>query len=657
VVAEVTDTNRLIMRCKGNTVLDLSRDFLNTNGARQTVDVLVKEPEEKAEPAKSEDILEILQQPNVAGQIGLAEMFDASIGKSTVLMPFGGKTQHTPEQGSVQKFPVDGFTNTASLMTYGFDPEISKASPWLGAQYSVVEALAKLAALGADSSKARLTNQEYFERLNFDPEKWGYPLQALLGLFKAQMEFGTPAIGGKDSMSGTFKDIHVPPTLITFAVATAKTDKITSSAFKEAGNPVYLIKHTPKEDGAPNYEQLKANFASLKEQIDAGNAKASRALKSAGVIEAAALMSFGNEIGAVLNTKNPADSAIGSILVEASAPVEAENWIQIGNTSEDKTLSINGQEVSIDDAFAAWNKRYDELYPRLSKAENKDIPQTKLHERSERRVSKVKVDKPVVVLPVFPGQNCEFDTKILFERAGAEVHTIVFNNLDVENIEKSIDTLAAEIEKAQIFMLVGGFSLGDEPDGSGKFIVNVLKNKKIAKALETMRANEGLILGICNGFQALIKSGLLPYGTSLTDQESATLFHNDINRHISHIGHTRITSNLSPWLQDFNAGDIFEVALSHGEGKLMATSQMLEEWNANGQIACQYVDENGNPTMDPKWNLNGSQYAIEALTSKDGMVLGKMGHSERYEPGLMQNISGNLNQHIFENGVRFFTHK
>ena len=659
-VAEVRADKRLIMKWRGDVIVDLDREFLDTNGVRQNVDVVMKSGEQDVNPWKvndqQTDLLTALQQDHTANQSGLAEMFDSSIGKSTVLMPFGGKTQRTPEIGSVQKLPVDGFTNTCSLMTYGFDPKLSRFSPWLGAQYSVVESLARLSALGADPFTARLTNQEYFERLGKDPEKWGYPLEALLGLVNAQMEFETPAIGGKDSMSGTFNELHVPPTLITFAVTTAKTDAIVCGEFKQAGSNIYLVEHNPLANYEPNYAQIKENFKNVLAQNKAGNILSARLVKDSGVGAATAIMAFGNEIGAQITIEKPYAYRLGSLIVETQNEVDLPNWTKIGTTLETPELHINDEHVSLDEAYAAWTSRYDDLYPRLVEG-SKETLDTPLFE-GEKRFSKVKVEKPVVVIPVFPGQNCELDTATKFRRAGAEVHVVVFNNLDVDHIRQSIETLAQEIEKAQIMMVVGGFSLADEPDGSGKFIVSVLRNPRIAKAIETMRANEGLILGICNGFQALVKSGLLPFGDSSHDvNELATLFRNDINRHISHIASTRITSNRSPWLQNFKAGQIHSVAMSHGEGKFMASPELLAKLQANGQIATQYVDPEGNPTMDGQYNPNGTCLAIEGILSEDGMIFGKMGHSERYEDGLFKNIAGDCDQDIFESGVSFFTHK
>ncbi len=658
-VADVTDTNRLVMKWRGETIVDMSRAFLDTNGVRQHQEVVVTPStyEDRPFDQTNTTLQEVLQDENVACQIGLAEMFDSTIGKSTVLMPFGGKYQLTPEEGSVQKLPVLGFTNTCSMMTYGYDPKVAKYSPYLGASYSVVEALARITALGGDYRTCRLSNQEYFERVGKDPEKWGNPYQSLLGLIDAQLAFETPSIGGKDSMSGTYKDIHVPPTLITFAVTTAKAQDIVSASFKKAGNYVYLVKHTPKEDFVPNYEQLKDNFETVHEYMQKGLIVAASAVKFGGIGYAISKMAFGNKLGVAIETEEDAYGFnTGSLIVETTSSIQDPHFTLLGIINEEDRIVINNESVSMDDALDAWTKRYNDIYPIRTDygKETLDTPLT----NAEPTYSKVQVEKPVVVMPIFPGQNCEFDTTLKFERAGAEVHQVVFNNLTVENIHKSIETLAKEIEKAQILMVVGGFSSGDEPDGSGKFIANVLRNPSIAKAIETMRANDGLILGICNGFQALIKSGLLPYGDiEKLDENNPTLFRNNINRHISHMGRTRVTSNKSPWFASMTPGQIHSLAMSHGEGKFVASPEVLEKLVENGQIATQYVNEDGVPTMDGLDNINGSSLAIEGIFSEDGRIFGKMGHSERYEDGLFQNIYGDKDQDIFANGVRFFTHK
>lgn len=658
-VADVTDNNRLIMRWRDQVIVNMSREFLNTNGVRQHQNVAVVNSEYDVDPfAHSNTTLsDVLQSPNVASQIGLSEMFDASIGKSTVLMPWGGKYQLTQEEGSVQKLPVHGFTNTCSLMTYGYDPDLSKYSPYLGAQYSVVEALARLTALGADYSTARLSNQEYFEHLSKDDQKWGNPFQALLGLIDAQLAFETPAIGGKDSMSGTYNDIHVPPTVITFAVTTAKTDDIVSAAFKKASNYVYLIKHHPSKNNVPNYEELKDNFKTIHNYMHNGKIVSAATVKFGGLGATLARMSFGNKIGVAIQTEEDLYGFnIGSIVVETTETIQDPHFTLLGMTKAEPEIILNEEKTKISDAIATWQKRYDKIYLATTDRKGKAL-QTPLT-NVELSLSKKIVETPKVVIPIFPGQNCEYDTTQQFERAGATVTQVVFNNMSVEDIQASIDKLAKEIESAQILMLVGGFSSGDEPDGSGKFIATVLKNPKINAAVEKMRANEGLILGICNGFQALIKSGLLPYGdVKKLDAQNPTLFRNNINRHVSHIARTRVTSNKSPWLQGCTPGSMYSIAMSHGEGKFVASDEVIKKLLANGQVATQYVNEFGHPTMNGVDNINGSTLAIEGIVSEDGHIFGKMGHSERYEPGLFQNIDGNKEQNIFANGVRFFTHK
>ncbi|MGX8851283.1 phosphoribosylformylglycinamidine synthase [Amedibacillus sp. YH-ame10] len=657
IVAVVTEEKRLVINFHGEEIVNISRAFLDTNGVRGLQDVLVTEGLTTMDPFHSSvnNIKENLKQPNVASQIGLAEMFDSSIGKSTVMMPFGGKYQLSETEGSVQKLPVFGFTNTCSIMTHGYHPEVSLYSPYLGAAYSVVEALARVVAMGGNYATCRLTNQEYFERLNDHPEKWGKPMQALLGLIEAEMAFETPAIGGKDSMSGTFNDITVPPTLITFAVTTEKTANIISPEFKKDGSYIYLVKHTPNKNMTPNYDMLKKNFTTVRNLILNNKVMSASTVKFGGISEALCKMSFGNKIGVDVTTKeNVFDLSLGSIIVEADLPLDEENFILLGTTTNNDCIKINEETISIEEAISVWCERYDALYPMHVNAKEQTI-ETPVYKAIEVKKARKTYEHPKVIIPVFPGQNCEYDTKQQFERAGAEVEVYVFNNLNVESIERSLKELSEKIAAAQILMIVGGFSSGDEPDGSGKFIANVLSNPSVNEAVQTLLANDGLILGICNGFQALIKSGLLPYGdiTKLSE-DSPTLFRNDINRHISHMASTRITSNKSPWLAGFEPGATHSVAMSHGEGKFVVSEEMAKQLFENGQVATQYVNLDGNPTMDGTYNLNGSTYAIEGITSADGRILGKMGHSERYEEGLFKNIAGDKNQNIFKNGVDYF---
>lgn len=657
IVAVVTEEKRLVMSFHGEEIVNISRAFLDTNGVRGLQDVLISEGLRDCDPFHSniQSIREDLKQPNVASQIGLAEMFDASIGKSTVLMPFGGKYQLTETEGSVQKLPVFGFTNTCSIMTHGYHPDVSMYSPYLGAAYSVVEALARVTAMGGNYATCRLTNQEYFERLHDNPEKWGKPMQALLGLIEAEMAFETPAIGGKDSMSGTFNDICVPPTLITFAVTTEKTENIISPEFKKAGNHIYYVKHDPKENKTPDYEQLKENFTKVRQLILDKTIVSAATVKFGGVAEALCKMSFGNKIGVDVKTSEALfDISIGSIIVESTKEIHDEAFVLLGSTTDGDTISINEEVIAIDEAIQVWCERYDGIYPMITDRDGDKIV-TSEYEVKEVKKARKTYDKPKVIIPVFPGQNCEYDTKQQFERAGADVEIYVFNNLNVESIERSLKELSEKIANAQILMVVGGFSSGDEPDGSGKFIANVLSNPSVNEAVQTLLANDGLILGICNGFQALIKSGLLPYGDiTKLNENSPTLFRNNINRHVSHIASTKITSNKSPWLSSFKPGQCHSIAMSHGEGKFVVSEEVAKQLFENGQVATQYVDADGDPTMNGAYNINGSLYAIEGITSEDGRILGKMGHSERYEDGLFKNIDGDKLQDIFRNGVNYF---
>lgn len=661
IVAEVSDDRRLVMTFKGETIVDLSRDFLDTNGVRASQEVLIEDYtsiEKNPFAIKEIGILENLQQANVASQRGLVEMFDATIGKSTVLMPYGGIYQLSESEASVQKLPVFGFTNTASVLSYGYHPSVSTYSPYLGGAYSVVEALAKLVAVGASYEQARLSCQEYFQRLNQEKQLWGKPVQALLGLVEAQYAFETPAIGGKDSMSGTYKDLHVPPTLITFAVTTEQVEHIVSSDLKAAGNYLYFVKHPVLAQNMPNYEALKQNFKLVKKYVDQKSIVSASTVKFGGICESLCKMSFGNKIGVEVTSEEPMYSlSIGSLVVEATQRLEAENFILLGKTTERKTIAINAEIVEIDDAIAAWESRYASLYP-THVNEAKTPIETPLYNADTQVTSRSSFTKPKAVIAVFPGTNCEYDCKVAFERAGAEVDVCVFNNLTVETTKQSLTRLSEKIREAQIFMIPGGFSSGDEPDGSGKFIANVLHNPQIDEAIQTLLANDGLILGICNGFQALVKAGLLPYGDiEQVAETSPTLFRNDINRHVSHIARTQVTSNKSPWLANFKPGAVHHIAMSHGEGKFVVSEEVAEQLFDNGQVATQYVDMQGQPTMNGTYNVNGSLYAIEGITSADGRIFGKMGHGERYEAGLFKNIYGDKQQNIFENGVNYFKNK
>lgn len=660
IVAEVTEDPRLVMEFQGKVYVDLKRAFLNTNGVIQHQNVAVdskfhgENPFEKRQLSLTQESIEhLMKEENVALQKGMVEMFDSSIGKSTVLMPYGGKYQNTREEGGVQKLPVLGHTETASVITYGFNPNIATFSPYLNGSYSVIDALARLTALGADYKKARLSCQEYFERLGKENEKWGKTTQALLGLISAQQAFETPAIGGKDSMSGSFEDIHVPPTLITFAVTTAKVSEICSAALKEQGRYLYLLKHSPKTGYVPDYSMIKTNFESLRKEQLKKNVSSASTIKHGGLMEALWKASFGNKMGFEIETKEDLWNIMpGSFLVETVEEVEDENWILLGETKSE-TWKINGQEFNFDQVLNAATERYEAVFP--TKTQTVDFTWDAPLHKGEKRYASYRVEEPKVLIPVFPGTNCEYDTMKSFEQAGAKVEVLVFRNRTVEDVKDSVERLAEAIQNVQIIAFVGGFSAGDEPDGSGKFIANVLANERVKKAIEDLLSREGLILGICNGFQALIKSGLLPEGKiGAVRENSATLFRNQIGRHISQIVTTKLISNKSPWLQELSVGEEYEIAVSHGEGRIVVGEEEAKEWFKTGRVATVYVNPQGEGTMERPYNPNGSYYAVEGLLSPCGHIFGKMGHTERYEKGLYQNIPGNKEQNIFQSGVNFF---
>lgn len=659
-VAKVTENEDLIIKFRGKTIVNLSREFLDTNGVTQEQDIEVVPLKDKnifkvdKTGDLKEKLKEILKEMNVASQRGMVEMFDATVGRSTVLMPYGGKYQLTESEASVQKFPTKGFTNTASIMAYGFNPYISEKSPYLGAIYAVIESLARITAVGGDFTKARLTFQEYFEKLGKDKTRWGKPFMALLGALEAQVEFKTPAIGGKDSMSGTFKDIDVPPTLISFAVVTENVNNIISSELKEKGNYIYLIKPEYQDDFTPVYSSLKENFKNVKEGIKEKKIVSASVVKFGGVAEALMKMSFGNKLGINVETEeNLFDLLPGGIIVESEEKLDF--GILLGDVKDNQIIKINEAELSSEEAIKIWETRYSKIYPTKSHEIKSKliIPDKKIVNMPQK--AKRLYDEPKVLVITFPGTNSEYDTAKAFDRAGGKSEIFVINNLTVKDMKKSMEDLANKILEAQIIAIPGGFSAGDEPDGSGKFITNILSNEKIKISIKKFLENEGLMLGICNGFQALIKSGLLPYGDmDKLNENSPTLFRNDINRHVSRMAYTRISSNSSPWLSSFEIGDVFPMTLSHGEGKFVVSDKFADELFKNGQVATQYCDLNGEPTLNPEYNLNGSYYAIEGITSADGKILGKMGHSERYEEGLYKNIYGEKMQDIFKNGVNFF---
>ena len=675
-VADVTDTKRMRMFNKGKLMVDLSRAFIDSAGAKHYAKAVVSAVEDKNPfvrevPGKDlkEKIFNNLQDPNVTSQKGLIEMFDSTIGRSTVLMPFGGCLQTTETQVSVQKLPTDGYTDTASIMAFGYNPFISTWSPYHGAAYSVVEACAKVVAAGASYEKMRFSYQEYFERMH-DSRSWGKPLGALLGALKMQVEMGLPSIGGKDSMSGTFEHINVPPMLMAFGITTVDAGKVISPELKWEGNRLYLIKHTPKADYMPDVDQLKVNFKYVESQIASGNIVSGYAIGFGGLAEAVCKMSFGNAFGVDIQYPENElfDYSYGSIMVESETELDYENAVYLGEVTsgEDGNLKINGVKMSIFELMYANGAKFAGIYPDTCEPAHKALvprgfDETKVVKamKSDLKYKGEPVEHPVVYIPVFPGTNCDYDTAKAFRKAGAEVRMGVFCNLRSEDIFRSIAQMKENISKCHILALVGGFSAGDEPDGSGKFIANVLNNNEIADAIHALLDRGGLILGICNGFQALVKSGLLPYGRlGMVTKESPTLFRNDINRHISQMVTTRVSTTNSPWLSGFSTGDLHTIAVSHGEGKFVVNETLAKELFENGQVAFQYVDPvTEEVTMDSPYNPNGSYYAIEGIISKNGQILGKMGHTERYEKNTFKNIEEELEQPLFANAVNYFRGK
>jgi len=668
-VADVTDSGRMRMYYKGEVVADLSREFIDSAGARHFSKAAIgaveqKNPFERKVEGKSleKKWQAVMGSENVASQKGLAEMFDSTIGRSTVLLPYGGMTQDTETQVSLQKLPTDGFTQTASVMAFGYNPELMSWSPYHGAAYSVVEACSKVVAAGADWSGMRFSYQEYFERMTSDPHSWGKPLAALLGTLKMQDELCLPSIGGKDSMSGTFEHINVPPTLVAFGITTVKANEVISPEFKWEGDRIYLIKHTPLENSMPDTAQLRKNWDFIREQVSEGHINAAWALGYGGVGEGLAKMAFGNDFGADIDF--PEDELFnlgyGSILVEATSELDFENAVLLGEVT-DGDFIVNGKKVSSDALKDAWKARYEKVYPKTAEdLFSKTHKTCTLPAKSAKKKDggyKGKIEgKPKVFIPVFPGTNCDYDTAKAFRKAGAEVNFEVLCNLNAQAVQDSIDAIAKGIEGCQIFALSGGFSVADEPDGSGKFIASVLNNEKVASAIDGLIGRGGLILGICNGFQALVKSGLLPNGKlGCVTEESPTLFKNDINRHISQMVVTRVGKTNSPWLAGMKEGDLHSIAVSHGEGKFVVSDSLARELFANGQVAFQYADpDSGEPTMESPYNPNGSYWAIEGIVSPDGHILGKMGHSERYEQGAFKNIYEECEQPLFENAVKYF---
>ena len=664
-VADVTSTGRMRMFKGERKVVDLSREFIDSAGAKHYAEARIGEVEHRDPFARkiegatlAERFANNLRDDNVLSQRGLIEMFDSTIGRSTVLMPFGGRTQRSETQVSVQKLPTDGYTDTASIMAFGYNPYIATWSPYHGAAYAVVEAAAKVVAAGARYEHMRYSYQEYFERMTHDARSWGKPLGALLGALRMQVELGLPSIGGKDSMSGTFQHINVPPMLMAFGITTVDARTVISTDLKGAGHRIYLVRHTPLESCMPDTEQLKRNFTFVSDAIASGKILAAWSVGFGGVAEGLAKMAFGNGIGveATIDEEKLFEYAYGSILVECEGTLEYPHAEQIGATVADAALTINGVRMPLEELYRANTERFATVYP--DKGVNTATVMTAAPATGVVAYPGEAVEHPLVYIPVFPGTNCDYDTAKAFRTAGARVEMSVLCNIAGDDILRSIAEMKQHIRRAHIFVLSGGFSAGDEPDGSAKFIVNVLNNADIREEIHALLDRGGLILGICNGFQALVKSGLLPYGRlGMVTKDSPTLFRNDINRHISQIVSTRVATTSSPWLAGFRPGEIHSIAVSHGEGKFVVSEELARELFANGQVAFQYVDAEGNPTAEAPYNPNGSSYAIEGILSPDGRILGKMGHTERYERNLFKNIAGNKEQSLFRNAVDYFRKK
>ena len=663
-VAKVTDSGRMQMFWQGNKIVDLSREFLDTNGCakKQHAEVSHLQPIDNQNiNLNEENFLKALSNKNVASQKGLAEMFDASVGGTTVAMPFGGKYQLTEMEGSVQTLPILNAENieTVSLASWGFDAEISSQNSMIGAANAVVESVSKIVAMGGNYKNIRLSFQEYFEKLGNNPEKWGKPLASLLGAYDAQMNFELAAIGGKDSMSGSFQDINVPPTLISFACANGEKKNIISPEFKKAGNKLYLFNHIPQENGLPNYENLKRIFDFIHENIQSKKIVSVKTIKEGGVAVALAKMSFGNHLGAEVSLKDastPLSMAIGSVIIESSENLENELLQLIGEVKNTNILKINDLEFEISNLLEVWKGTFEELFPTKEKEKIVVEIDENLNSTQPRTIQILKhgIAKPKVFVPVFPGTNCEYETQNAFRKEGAEVSSLPLINLNHNLLNESLDAWISEINQSQILVFSGGFSAGDEPDGSAKFIVNVLKNEKMRNAVHQLLERDGMILGICNGFQALVKSGLLPYGEIRDlDENSPTLAHNVIGRHISQMVDVKVINDDSPWLKGMK-NQVFTIPISHGEGRFMASESVIKELYENGQIATQYIDFEGNIAHGMPFNPNNSLFGIEGITSKSGKIFGRMGHPERFSEGLLKNIPTANYHNIFKNGVEYF---
>ena len=671
-VAVVTEDPRLVLSWRGKEIVNISRAFLNTNGAHQETTVKVDIPSREDTILKKqvevgdvkEKWLDTLKDLNVCSQKGLVEMFDGSIGAGSVFMPHGGKYQMTETQSMVAKLPVmHGKCDTVTMMSYGFDPYLSSWSPYHGAVYAVTESMAKIVACGGDYSKIRFTFQEYFRRMTEDPERWSQPFAALLGAYKAQIAYGLPSIGGKDSMSGTFEHIDVPPTLVSFAVDIAKEGDIITPELKKAGNKLVWMKIEKDEYELPVYEQVMDQYGKFADDIHNGKIVSAYALDRHGVIAAVSKMAFGNGMGVKIEHSMDARElfapAFGDIVAEVPADKVGElsiSYTVIGEVTDDAKFAFGDTEITLKEAEDAWTGTLEQVFRTVSDEASDEKVESPLYDTKDIVICGHKIAQPTVFIPVFPGTNCEYDSAKAFERAGAKVITKVFRNMDAADIVDSVNTFEKEIAKSQIIMFPGGFSAGDEPDGSAKFFATAFQNAKLKEAVEKLlNERDGLVLGICNGFQTLVKLGLVPYGEVVGQTpDSPTLTYNTIGRHISKMVYTKVVTNKSPWLQGAELGGVYTNPASHGEGRFVASEEWRDKLFANGQVATQYCDLDGNVSMDEEWNVNGSYRAIEGITSPDGRVLGKMAHSERRADSVAINIYGEQDMKIFESGVKYF---
>ena len=671
-VAVVTEEPRLVLSWRGKEIVNISRAFLDTNGAHQETTVKVDIPNRADSPLVQqvevndvkEKWLDTLKDLNVCSQKGLVEMFDGSIGAGSVFMPHGGKYQMTETQSMVAKLPVlKGKCDTVTMMSYGFDPYLSSWSPYHGAVYAVTESIAKIVACGGDYRKIRFTFQEYFRRMTEDPSRWSQPFAALLGAYKAQLGFGLPSIGGKDSMSGTFEHIDVPPTLVSFAVDVAKEQDIISPELKKAGNKLVWLRIEKDEYELPAYDKVMEQYGKFTEDIHNGRIVSAYALDRHGVIAAVSKMAFGNGMGVKIEHNMDARElfapAFGDIIAEVPADKVGElgiTYTVIGEVTDDAAFSYADVRITLAEAEGAWTETLEKVFRTVSDEASEEKVESPLYDTKDIYICKNKIAQPHVFIPVFPGTNCEYDSAKAFERAGATVTTRVFKNMDAADILDSVAEFEKEIAKAQIIMFPGGFSAGDEPDGSAKFFATAFQNAKLKEAVEKLlNERDGLVLGICNGFQTLVKLGLVPYGEIVGQTaDSPTLTYNTIGRHISKMVYTKVVTNKSPWLQGAELGGVYTNPASHGEGRFVASKEWLDKLFANGQVATQYCDLDGNVSMDEEWNVNGSYCAIEGITSPDGRVLGKMAHSERRGDSVAVNIYGEQDMKIFESGVKYF---